>query len=67
MYRVLWGHVGASDDTTHHRPDCLQIIESASGLVVKFNVAIVEPPVRFRACAFFATSIFFSQLLGGIY
>ena len=24
---------------------------SASGLVVKFNVAIVEPPVRFRACA----------------
>ena len=23
----------------------------ASGLVVKFNVAIVEPPVRFRACA----------------
>ena len=26
-------------------------ILSASGLVVKFNVAIVEPPVRFRACA----------------
>jgi hypothetical protein len=25
--------------------------KSASGLVVKFNVAIVEPPVRFRACA----------------
>ena len=24
---------------------------SASGLVVKFNVAIVEPLVRFRACA----------------
>ena len=26
---------------------------SASGLVVKFNVAIVEPSVRFRACAFY--------------
>jgi hypothetical protein len=25
--------------------------KSASGLVVKFNVAIVEPLVRFRACA----------------
>jgi hypothetical protein len=31
----------------------LKIQQSASGLVVKFNVAIVEPPVRFRACAFF--------------
>jgi hypothetical protein len=29
----------------------LQVNRSASGLVVKFNVAIVEPPVRFRACA----------------
>ena len=26
---------------------------SASGLVVKSNVAIVGPPVRFRACAIF--------------
>jgi hypothetical protein len=29
----------------------LKLNRSASGLVVKFNVAIVEPPVRFRACA----------------
>ena len=28
-------------------------ITGASGLVVKFNVAIVEPPVRFRACALY--------------
>ena len=32
-------------------PACLKHQQSASGLVVKFNVAIVEPPVRFRACA----------------
>ena len=29
---------------------------SASGLVVKSNVAIVGPPVRFRACAMFFPS-----------
>jgi hypothetical protein len=35
----------------------LQVNRSASGLVVKFNVAIVEPPVRFRACAFIRDSL----------
>ena len=30
---------------------CYAHVIRASGLVVKFNVAIVEPPVRFRACA----------------
>ena len=33
---------------------------SASGLVVKFNVAIVEPPVRFRACARVTLLVIFS-------
>ena len=33
---------------------------SASGLVVKFNVAIVEPPVRFRACARATLLVIFS-------
>ncbi|CUM56485.1 unnamed protein product [Debaryomyces tyrocola] len=28
-------------------------LSSANGLVVKSNVAIVGPPVRFRVCAFF--------------
>ena len=38
-----------------------QQISSASGLVVKFNVAIVEPPVRFRACAYFLDYFWWSR------
>ena len=39
--------------------------QSASGLVVKSNVAIVGPPVRFRACAVVFFNIFFiAGLLG---
>ena len=34
---------------------------SASGLVVKFIVAIDEPPVRFRACADFWTNLPFTS------
>ena len=30
-----------------------KIIQSVSGLAVKFDVAIVEPPVRLRANAYF--------------
>ena len=37
---------------------CIKIT-SASGLVVKSNVAIVGPPVRFRACASFLLYILF--------
>ena len=53
---------------------CIKIT-SASGLVVKSNVAIVGPPVRFRACAsfllyilvffFFIFPKFFHEKFGG--
>ena len=46
-----------SDSKLRTASNTFKFITSASGLVVKFNVAIVEPLVRFRACAVIRDSL----------